>query len=145
MNTWIFQSVPERYDLRKASSIRPGDTVTWYATRYRDQMTPGDTVYFWMGGEEDIRGIYGWGELISDAYIRKDWDAHGVDAKIKARFKEPILASVLKKDRRLANLLIFRQPQASNFLLEPQEAEVFAKIVQEKREIAPTRKGTRDV
>jgi hypothetical protein len=100
-------------------------------------MAAGDIVYFWMGGEEDIRGIYGWGVLTSAPYMKRNWDSHGVDARIKVRFREPILASTLRGDSRLANLLILRQPQASNFLLEPEEAEALANAVKDNNEVAP--------
>ncbi len=43
MNIFVFQSVPERYDLRQA--ICPGNRDTWYATRYRNKMNPGDVAY----------------------------------------------------------------------------------------------------
>lgn len=137
MNTWIFQSVPARYDLREASSLRPGESVTWYVTRYRDRMSVDDIVYFWMGGEEGIRGIYGWGVLTSSPYMKKNWDSFGVDAKIKKRFKRPILASNLRRDPKLANLSILRQPQASNFLLEPEETKALARAVEDSEEVAP--------
>lgn len=141
MNTWIFQSVPDRYDLRKSNSIRPGETVTWYATRYRDRMSPGDVVYFWMGGDDDIRGIYGWGLLNSAPYIKKNWDSHGVDAQIKVRFQKPVLASTLRRNAKLAYMLILRQPQASNFFLEPEEAKALAMAVRDCKEVAPEQQG----
>lgn len=58
MGVFIFQSVPDRYDLREA--IRPGKRDTWQATRYRQEMHPGDPVFLWMAGEEEHRGLYGW-------------------------------------------------------------------------------------
>ena len=61
MNAFIFQSVPDRYDLRR--EFRVGKSDTWYATRYRNEMKAGDIVFFWMRGEEDSRGLYGWGTL----------------------------------------------------------------------------------
>jgi len=139
MNTWIFQSVPERYDLREINNIKPGEIVTWYATRYRNEMTPGDIVYFWMGGEESIRGIYGSGVLTSPAYVKRNWDSHGVDVEIRARFKEPIPARVVKADLTLRGLLILRQPQATNFLLNTEEGEALSKIVKNSKEAASTR------
>jgi len=32
-------------------------------------MKMGDLVYFWMGGDERFRGIYGWGKIIKEPYI----------------------------------------------------------------------------
>lgn len=141
MNTWIFQSVPDRYDLREPTNLRPGENITWYATRYRDQMIPGDIVYFWMGGEEAIRGIYGWGVLTSEPYMKRNWDSHGIDIQIKARFQRPLLASILRRDKKLADLLILRQPQASNFILDPEEARSLKKIVANYNEVEPGQRG----
>ena len=53
MNIFVFQSVPDRYDLR--SKLLPGAHETWYATRYRSDMHSGDVVFFWMAGDERYR------------------------------------------------------------------------------------------
>ena len=88
MNYWIFQAIPERYDLREhfPKDDASDKEATWYATRYRSQMEPGDLVFFWLGGDEQIRGIYGWGHLTSKAYIKKNWDSYGVVVRgVKAK------------------------------------------------------------
>lgn len=127
MNVFIFQSVPTRFDLRE--KLRPGDKETWYATRYRNDMHPGDLVFFWMAGEEDIRGLYGWGHIVSTPYIKEEWDSHGVDISYEVKFEEPILASTLRDDPVLGQMLIFRAPQATNFLLtDAQVAQLEARI-----------------
>lgn len=136
MNTFIFQSVPEKYDLRKA--LRPGKSDTWYATRYKNDMHPGDLVFFWMGGDEDIRGLYGWGKICSESYLEKGWDSHGVDANYEVKFKTPISAKLVRKHPLLKNMLIFRAPQATNFLLSFDEAKNLAKLVESQGEKAPS-------
>src|SRR5262245_29479615 len=125
MNFFIFQSVPERYDMR--TELQAQRDVTWNATRYRQQMGPGDCVFFWMAGDEDIRGLYGWGVLTSTPYAKASWDGYGVDATFKVKFAKPVLARTIKQGRNLKDLLIFRAPQASNFLLAPKEASALAK------------------
>jgi len=136
MNVFIFQSVPERYDLREA--IRPGKVDTWYATRYRNEMHPGDLVFFWMGGDEEFRGLHGWGRIGSAPYSKKHWDSHGVDVKYEARFSEPILARTLRNDAVLAEMLIFRAPQATNFLLPGEQARRLTELVLELGETGPS-------
>lgn len=135
MNTFIFQSVPERYDLR--TELRAGNSDTWYATRYRNDMNAGDVVFFWMGGEQDSRGLYGWGNLTSGAYLKSGWDSHGVDVRCKVRFTKPILAIDLKREPILRDLLILRAPQASNFLLTEQQASELQELVRRMDEQAP--------
>ncbi len=109
----------------------------WYATRYRDRMAAEDVVYFWMGGGPEVRGIYGWGVLTSAAYLKKDWDSYGVDVVIRVRFSRPLLAQDLKDDGIFSQLLIFRQPQATNFLLSAEEADALARAVSMAGEFSP--------
>ncbi|MGY6214705.1 EVE domain-containing protein [Methylolobus aquaticus] len=139
MNVFVFQSRPERYDLRTA--IRPGSRDTWYATRYRNDMNPGDLVFFWMAGDEHFRGLYGWGHIASAPYLKAGWDSHGVDVTYEVKFGKPILARSVREDAVLADMLIFRAPQATNFLLSPQHARCLVKLVKERRETAPTLDG----
>ncbi|WP_316189702.1 EVE domain-containing protein [Bradyrhizobium sp. SZCCHNS1054] len=135
MSVFVFQSIPERYDLRKA--IRPGNNDTWYATRYRSEMHPNDIVYFWMGGEEHFRGLYGWGRLTSEPYLKEKWDSHGIDVKYVVKFKHPILSRSIREEPDLAEMLIFRAPQATNFLLTQKQAKRLGRLVRESGEEAP--------
>ncbi|NEU09781.1 EVE domain-containing protein [Flavihumibacter sp. R14] len=135
MNTFIFQSLPERYDLR--SKLVVGKKDTWYATRYRNEMKIGDLVYFWMGGDDRFRGIYGWGTLISEPYKKNDWDSYGVDVQYLHKFSHPITSSFLKNDNDLRDLLIIRAPQATNFLVEDQQHKKLVKAIKSLDEQVP--------
>jgi 5-methylcytosine-specific restriction protein B len=136
MNTFIFQSVvKDKFDLRK--DIEKGGKGTWYATRYLNEMSPGDRVFFWLGGDENIRGLYGWGILISNSYEKPGWDAPGVDFEYKGKFNQPILAKKLKTDPVLRDLLILKAPQASNFLLKPDEAKRLVNLIKDSGEYLP--------
>lgn len=115
MAVFVFQSTPERYDLRTA--VRVGERDTWYATRYRTEVSPGNSVYFWMAGDDNFRGLYGWGHLASEPYIKESWNAHGIDVVYDYKFTRPILAKKIRDNSQLSRLLIFRAPQATNFLL----------------------------
>src|SRR4051812_48416606 len=141
MNTFIFQAVPERYDLRQ--ELRAGKSDTWYATRYRNDMNASDIVFFWMGGDQDSRGLYGWGTLTSGAYLKSDWESHGVDVRYEVRFAKPILATDLKKEPILKDLLILRAPQATNFLLTEQQASDLRKFIRARDEEAPPQEMSR--
>jgi len=140
MNTFIFQSViKDDFDLRK--DIRKGGKGTWYATRYLKEMSVGDRVFFWLAGDESIRGLYGWGILTSNSYQRPDWDDPGVDFEYRGRFSQPILARKLKTDPVLRNLLILRAPQASNFLLKPDEEKRLINLIRGSGEDLPDMGG----
>ena len=136
MNAFIFQCIPERFDLRK--EIEVGKNETWYATRYRNEMKPGDLVLFWMGGDEHFRGLYGWGELTSAPYLKSGWDSHGVDVRYRGKFDRPILAKSIKDDDSLRDLLIFRAPQASNFLLDQAQTKRLLRLIRDRGEEVPT-------
>jgi hypothetical protein len=127
MNVFIFQSKPDRYDLRE--KLQPGDTVPWHATRYQKKMHPGDFVFFWLAGRKDHRGLYGWGQIVSEPYRKQEWNGDAVNVRYQSRFAKPILATSLASEKALQNLMILRAPQATNFLLSPEEAEHFRKMV----------------
>ena len=139
MNTFIFQSVKDRFDLREELSANKPET--WYATRYRSEMTPNDIVHFWMGGPPSIRGLYGWGRLTSEVFIKPKWDSHGVDVVCVQKYADPILAEELERDSLLADMLIFRAPQATNFLLSSDEATKLATFIRRRGLIAPPTDG----
>ena len=120
MAVFIFQSVQDRFDLRHA--LEPGASDTWYATRYRNEMAPGDQVYFWMGGSAVVRGLYGWGHLTSTPYRKESWDGYGVDLVYDVQFDRPISAARVKATPGLRDLLILKVPQGTNFLLTSDEA-----------------------
>lgn len=135
MTVFVFQSVPEKKDLR--SAISPGKRDTWLATRYRTEMKIGDIVFFWMSGDDRFRGLYGWGRLASKPYMKEDWEAHAVDVVYEQKFGKHVSARAVREDPALAELLIFRAPQATNFLVSDREARRLIKLVAERGELAP--------
>ena len=135
MNIFIFQSLPDRLDLR--TKLIPGTKDTWYATRYRSEMKAGDLVFFWMGGDDRFRGIYGWGKIISEPYKKSSWDSYGVDVEYIHKFSSPITSSYLKNDPDLKNLLIIRAPQATNFIVDDFQYKKLIKVIKSLGEQEP--------
>jgi hypothetical protein len=136
MTALIFQSTVEEYDLRTA--IRRGQRDTWRARRYRDEMSVDKLAFFWLGNRDDsIRGIYAWGRIVSAPYIRPQWREHGVDVVYDAILNTPLLAKHLRAKTELADLLIFRAAQGTNFVLSDREAKTIAKLIQARGERAP--------
>ena len=131
MNAWIFQSVPERYDLRDPALLRERTDDTWYATRYRNDMQPGDLVFFWLAGEEEIRGVYAWGRLTSKPYWESDWDSYGVNVRYEHRIEPHISVQAIRENRILSEMLILRAPQATNFLLSREQARELVSMIQD--------------
>ncbi|WP_083340907.1 EVE domain-containing protein [Chromobacterium amazonense] len=133
MSTFVFQSRPDRYDLR--DKIIPDTIATWHATRYRSEMKLGDLVLFWMSGDERLRGIYGWGVISSQPYVKEGWESHGVDVTYKVAFKKPIFSKSIQADSSLSSLLIFRAPQATNFLIPYDQAKKLVRLIKSRGEV----------
>ncbi|MCH4565408.1 MULTISPECIES: EVE domain-containing protein [Halomonas] len=129
MSYWIFQSIAERYDLRKKGVVEDGKHDTWYASRYRGRMKVGDIVYFWLGGIGEKRGVYALGEIISEPYRKDDWDSYGIDVCYKRKLIKPIDVIAVKNNEILSDLLILRAPQATNFALTEEQGKEFERII----------------
>lgn len=121
MANWLFQSRPDRYDLREKIII--GKAATWYVTRYRDEMCQGDKVYFWLAGDPEIRGVYGCGELVGKPFKNPDWDAYGVKVRYSEKITPHISVDRILRDNVLKNMLILRAPSATNFKLSETEVK----------------------
>jgi hypothetical protein len=132
LNVWIFQAIPERYDLRKEEIFREGNHETWYATRYREWMTTGEVVFFWLGGVSvQERGIYGWGQLTSEPYLREGWKDFGVDLIYRRRFPTPLTEPTIKQNPVLSEMLIFKVRTGTNFLLSAEEGQALLTLCQQ--------------
>jgi hypothetical protein len=60
---WIFQAVPEQYDLRRALAALDEDI--WLAQRRASDMQPGQAVFFWLARKGG--GLIAAGEILSRA------------------------------------------------------------------------------
>lgn len=124
MTAWIFQSKPQQYDLREELEV--GSVEPWMATRYRSEMREGDTVYFWLAGSPDIRGIYGRGKIVGEPYRHSD-GGPVVDVKVDKTFHPPLTVSKIKSDIKLRKLDILRVPIGTNFRLDQEQIEALEK------------------
>jgi hypothetical protein len=127
MKAWIFQSLPERRDLR--SELVEGKADTWRVSRYRSEISPGDLVFFWMAGDSDIRGIYGWGEVTTQPYFDKSTDQFRVGISYKRKLARPMMHEQLQDSGELSSLLILRAPFGSNFALSNHEASAIINLL----------------
>ena len=146
--SFIFQSRPIRYNLRK--ELVPGRQVAWVASRYRDFMQPGEVVYFWLSGEPDIRGIYGWGEITAE---HPELDPNGI-YRVRVTYrrnfldhdlKQHLSVDEIKADEVLAAMLILRLPMGTNFYLSQEENAALFDLIRKKYGegwLPPEREGT---
>jgi hypothetical protein len=135
MNFWIFQAVPERYDLvEKMKSLQ---SEQWFVTRYYDEIKAGDIVHFWLAGK--AAGLYGWGQILSPApYLIPDGD-YRVQVSYQVRFmmspdrsdkaQAPIPKEMVRQDSELSQLQILLAPQGTNFRVKPTEADALNRLI----------------
>lgn len=135
-NYWIFQSVPDRFDLREKRNLQNDKRDHWDATRYRSKMNTGDFVYFWMGGPREIRGIYGWGKITSKPYTRAD-GRPVVDVLIEQRLDQFVSVDKVRRLPSAENLMILNIAIGTNFYINHREAREIASLIapKEKPEI----------
>ena len=128
MSHWIFQNTRDLWDLRV--ELIEGRVVNHKVSRYPDQMELGDTVFLWLAGDEGIRGIYGWGTLISTPYWDGQRQEDVVDVKYEKRLRGPLLATEMRAISELQALSILCSPQGSNFVVSYQEARAITRLIE---------------
>jgi hypothetical protein len=82
-----------------------------------------------MGGDPEIRGIYGWGQVESKPYFDAKSEEFNVDVIYKKKIHTPVLAADIKQNPKLRDLLILRAPQGTNFLVSYDEAEALVDLL----------------
>ncbi|MBD2457288.1 EVE domain-containing protein [Nostoc sp. FACHB-87] len=131
MTYWLFQGNPKYY--RIIDSIRDFEQMPWLATRYAKEMAAGDGVLIWKSGEQS--GIYAIAEITEPPKIIAsppdigywiDTSRVGIKPCARIRFtskllEKPLLRENLKQDLVLKNLIVIRQPNATNYKITQQE------------------------
>lgn len=122
MKNWIFQGVPERYDVADPEIVNEGKEETWLVSRYREDMNPGDTVYLWRAGDRTKRGIYAVGRIEKKPEYYEGW-GWGVKVEYKKRLSNYISAKELKCNPAMKDHLLFKMPIGTNFSLTDDQSE----------------------
>jgi hypothetical protein len=122
---WLFQANPKHWDLEhKLQTVSPVTRTTGRSPRYREEMSPGDTVVLWQGGPN--AGVYAVGELVGEPFERElpPWrppknDGSETEWAISFRYerilRSPITKERLLENRELRGLQVLRAPQGTNF------------------------------
>jgi len=113
MSDFLFQCVPDRYDLSKLK-VPPARPETWQATRYRRNMRPDDGVFFYMTGS--AAGIYGYGHIIA----LPDEEEMSVRVKWAGLYPSPIPRKELES--LMGENILFSVRVGTNFLLSHEES-----------------------
>ncbi|SRR6266568_1552114 len=131
---WIFQALPERYNL--AEKLRSGRTETWVVSRFGREIAPGDVVYLWQARSE--AAVFGW--AIVNSPVFEPHLSEGTSSSVasrrsqrveilyQARFDPPITRAEIRSHGRLAGLAILRNAQGTNFRVTPSEARALYEL-----------------
>ena len=125
MNVWIFQAVPENYELTKEIPAKLNDIEDWPANQHRDEMKPNDKAYLWQAGKQS--GIYGVG-LLDGTIYQNESNEWRIDLRYVKYFTSPFLRSRLLKHRVLKNLKVIRIRRGTTFSVTPEEREALEAI-----------------
>jgi predicted RNA-binding protein with PUA-like domain len=140
---WIFQANPEKYDID--TELRTLDVGDWTVRRYQNRVQPGDLVFVWKSSpRRSIRGIYAAARIRSGIKVtasppelggnlfRKASD-NKVEPRVEIEYLKKLSSPILVEDIRgnpaLRNLLVLRQPNATNFALSDSECAEIRRLL----------------
>jgi hypothetical protein len=143
---WIFKGNPERYDL-DGRLRHPDPKTSWNATRYRDDLVPGDIAFIWRtgpkGGIVAVMRLDSRPQEIAEVSPDASYWLHkretGPAWRVLGTFTHRIRC--LQRERilltpGLENLSIFRGfQQATNFRASEAEGEILMKLVEASAQI----------
>ena len=137
---WIFQSIPEQYDLEGA--VRDLKELTWLVNRYPDQIHVGHRVYLWETGPN--AGILAVGRVLTEPadmeessheapYRRKPEAYEGPRRRVRVSVDELVQPRLtrarLRDDAVLSQLLNLRFAQGTNFPVTHEQDELLSRMV----------------
>ncbi|WP_163719691.1 McrB family protein [Mycolicibacterium psychrotolerans] len=152
---WIFQSNPEKFDLRehlRSPDVGPGVTDSWVLRQHAEDVAEGDTVLLWVSGAD--AGIYATGTIIGDAFTRSRESWEGNDAPVESRaigyrldrslVDHPVRREDLIKHPTLSDLQIIKQPNGTNYKVSSHEWEMLRALLDNPRSPEPPAKADLD-
>jgi 5-methylcytosine-specific restriction protein B len=140
ITAWIFQGNPKYYDI--IGAVKKLDVITWSVKQYQTQIKKGDRAYIWVSGPEG--GIVASGIIKCDPEIREndEPDPYNLSGKINTgeipvvdiELKHKITEAAISRedflaDERLKNVSIITFPNATNYKLTPEQADIIDSII----------------
>jgi hypothetical protein len=126
MSVWLFDAVPERYDLQR--KIVKGHREWWYPTVQLEKMHRGDKVVLWQSGK--LGGVYGFGHLHATPSLLK----RRVQICYDRRLDQPIFKSTLRRHPVLRDLLILRMPHGKKpYKVRDREYQELTDLIEKDR------------
>jgi hypothetical protein len=148
---WIFQANPKFYRILEA--LQHLDRMQFLTNRYKDRIQVGDIVLLWMSGNH--AGIYAQARVMEGVADRKSdgddaafWADPSSGATTKARvvlavekrfLGNPLLKTTIAATEGLANVMILRQPNGTNFPVDADAWELLRPLLPTEETREPTR------
>ncbi len=131
MNYWLLKTEPSAYswkEMEKDKIVKWDGIHNFQALKFMRQMKKGDLAFFYhTGDEKSVVGIV----EISREFHPDPKDGSGkfgmVDVKISKSLKNPVSLSSIKKEPKLINLLLIKQPRLSVIPLNKEEWETIVR------------------
>lgn len=128
MNYWLLKTEPDTFSwddlVRDKTAVWDG-VRNFQARSNLKAMKKGDHAFFYHTGDE--KSVIGIAEISKEAYPEpkdKDWIA--VDIKPVKKLKNPVELGTIKKDKRLANMVLVRVARLS---VQPVKSEEFDLVI----------------
>ncbi len=128
MNYWLLKTEPDTFSwddlVRDKTAVWDG-VRNFQARSNLKAMKKGDYAFFYHTGDE--KSVIGIAEISKEAYPEpkdKDWIA--VDIKPLKKLKNPVELGTIKRDKRLANMVLVRVARLS---VQPVKSEEFDLVI----------------
>lgn len=128
MNYWLLKTEPDTFSwddlVRDKTAVWDG-VRNFQARSNLKAMKKGDHAFFYHTGDE--KSVIGIAEISKEAYPEpkdKDWIA--VDIKPVKKLKNPVELGTIKRDKRLANMVLVRVARLS---VQPVKSEEFDLVI----------------
>jgi len=139
MAYWIFKCNPTFYRLEDRL-VDPCPKITWLASRYRDEIGPGDTVFVWITGKDrGVRAVMTInGAPCKMAEIESE-QKYAAERDTEIRFR--VVATLTHRNVNLSHVDLRKQPglkdlsvfhgcqRGTNFLVTPSQGAVLMRMI----------------
>jgi predicted RNA-binding protein with PUA-like domain len=112
--------------------MEQGATETWLVTRFIDEIKKGDTVFFWMAGPPDVRGLYGWGKVIGEKPEYESGWGYGIDVKYVRKFPRHIPFIDVKSISSFSDFVLFKTAIGTNFRLSDSQTRDLIDLISQR-------------
>jgi predicted RNA-binding protein with PUA-like domain len=139
MAFWIFKCNPDKYRLADRLAD-PNPTLTWTVSRFRDEISAGDTVFLWVtGSQRGIRAVLRVDEPPRLMVEMESEQEYWADRDTQEQFR--VVGTLIHREvnlphtelreiEGLADLSVFTGfQQATNFPVTPTQGEILSRLV----------------